>query len=364
MTASRPTVVITGASGNLGSRLLPLLGNYNIVALDMRPPADHDGLPPFEFEQFDLGIEDSCDRLIAILRETRAEAVVHLAFIIDPQRNGVLDKRRMWQINVAGTARVLEAITEVNRLDGSVRRLIVPSSVSAYGPDLSRPVNEDSPLGAHTLTYAVHKKEADEIVQRRAAYLGDCTTYLLRPHIFVGRTMQNYLVGALRGTPTGSGRLGAWLREKGRRLPMLLPMGKGQLEKQFQFVHVDDVARLIEFLLRQPRLDGLQIFNVAARGESVSIARAAEVANAKIVSLPGKPACRLTLKALWELGICAVPPDALPYMCGSYTMNTRKLQELLGDQYSQIIRYTIEEGLADSFADSPTPVANSTTASR
>jgi nucleoside-diphosphate-sugar epimerase len=352
MNATKPTVVVTGASGNLGLRLLRQLSDYNIVALDMRAPTPDAALPSFTFESIDLGAESSCDRLIQILRETSAVAVVHLAFVIDPQRTGVLDKRRMWQINVAGTARVMEAITEVNRLGGNVRTLVIPGSVSSYGPETPLLVNEDHPLGAHTLTYAMHKKEADEVIQARAESLGECTTYLLRPCIFVGHTMQNYLVGALRGTPTGNGRLGAWLRDKGYRLPMLLPMGADYPEKRFQFVHVDDVARLIAHLLRRSEQGaGLHIFNVAGRGEPITIARAAEVAHAKLLRLPGRFACRWLLKVLWDLGICAAPPEALPYMCGSYTMNTHRLQEVLGKDYERIIQYTNESALADSFAE-------------
>jgi nucleoside-diphosphate-sugar epimerase len=353
MSAARPTVVVTGASGNLGSRLVDLLADYHVIALDMRPPSA-ESATRYSFESLDLGAESSCDRLIQILREHDAIAVVHLAFIIDPQRTGVLDKNRMWQINVAGTARVLEAITEVNRLGGHVRTLVIPGSVSAYGPETPLQINEDYPLGAHTLTYAIHKKESDQVVQARANHLGDCTTYLLRPHIFVGHTMQNYLVGALRGTPTGNGKLGDWMRRKGYRLPMLLPMGAQYPEKKFQFVHVDDVARLIAHLLRRSdQPPGLQIFNVAGRGEPTTISRAAEIAGAKFVRLPGTWMCRLVLKLLWDLGICAAPPDALPYMCGSYTMNTERLQHFLGEDYEHIIQYTNEAGLADSFVRPP-----------
>ena len=31
--------------------------------------------------------------------------------------------------------------------------------------------------------------------------LGDCACYILRPHIFAGASMRNYLIGALRGEP-------------------------------------------------------------------------------------------------------------------------------------------------------------------
>ena len=60
------------------------------------------------------------------------------------------------------------------------------SSVSAYGPETPGPVKEDFPLGAHTLPYAIHKRESDEVVRYRAESLGDCCTYVLRPHIFAG----------------------------------------------------------------------------------------------------------------------------------------------------------------------------------
>ena len=45
----------------------------------------------------------------------RPIAVVHLAFVMDAVRTGILDRDRMWQVNVAGTARVMEAVTEANR---------------------------------------------------------------------------------------------------------------------------------------------------------------------------------------------------------------------------------------------------------
>jgi len=62
--------------------------------------------------------------------------VVHLAFVLDPVRAGVLDIDRMWQINVAGTARVLEAVSETNRNGyNTVRKFIHLSSVPPTAPN-------------------------------------------------------------------------------------------------------------------------------------------------------------------------------------------------------------------------------------
>src|SRR6266481_9604513 len=140
MDTAKPTVVVTGISGNLGQRLAPMLADCTVVGIDVTPPA----VPVDRFIPLDLGKEDSTRELFLLLRELQPASVVHLAFVIDPQRSGVLEVDRMWQINVAGTARVIEAITEANRSTGStIRQFIFPSSVSAYGSDLPAPVAED-----------------------------------------------------------------------------------------------------------------------------------------------------------------------------------------------------------------------------
>src|SRR6202040_2397465 len=129
MDDGKPTVVVTGIAGNLGVRLLPLMADYQVVGIDLNPPQTSH---PLRFVRMDLGLEESCRELFLLLREARPVAVIHLAFVLDPVRTGVLDLDRMWHINVAGTARVMEAVTEANRDDFIVGRFVFPSSVSAY----------------------------------------------------------------------------------------------------------------------------------------------------------------------------------------------------------------------------------------
>jgi nucleoside-diphosphate-sugar epimerase len=347
MAETKPSVVITGISGNLGVRLLAQLSGFEVVGADMRPPSAELRL---RFEPVDLGYEPACEQMVDILREARATAVVHLAFVIDPVRTGVLDRERMWQINVAGTARVLEAIAEYNRSEGAVGQFIYPSSVSVYGPELPPLVSEEHPHQAHTLPYAVHKKEVEAVIAARKAALGACSSYILRPHIFTGATVQNYLVGALRGTPTGKGKLAARMRASGRRLPILLPFGQRYLDNNFQFVHVDDMARLIAHILRRrPAQPETVVLNVAGRGPVISMGRAIEVAQARLLRLPGKAAVRRMLRLMWDWGISGVPAEALPYFTGSYTMDTRRLRDFLGGEYERIMQHTNESALADSF---------------
>jgi len=345
---AKPVVVVTGISGNLGSRLLPLLRSFSVIGVDVAPPQTDSEL---QFESLDLGHESSTRKLYELFRDTHPFAVVHLAFVIDPVRTGVLDVERMWQINVAGTARVMEAVTEANRTaEDGIKQFIFPSSVSVYGPDLASPATEESAFGAHTLPYAIHKKESDEVVQQRCTALRGCSVYILRPHIFAGASVENYLMGAFRGTPNGKGARAERMRATGKRLPCMLPRGQQYLDNKIQFIHVDDMARLIRHILqREPETQRLTILNVAGRGEPLTFAKCIEMARAKLVRVPGKWMMRQVLAFLWKHQISAIPPQAVPYMTGQYIMNTDRLRRFLGPEYEHVIRYTVSDSFADSF---------------
>src|SRR5215467_11546505 len=153
MAEGPPAVVVTRISGNLGRRLLPALSGFRVTVVAIRPPQTDS---PIQFTKIDFSVEASCLEFLQLLREVRPVAVVHLACVMDAVRTGVLDRDRMWQINVAGTARVMEAVTEANREWPMVEKFVFVSSVSAYGPGISS-ATEDSPLAAHTYIYGVHK---------------------------------------------------------------------------------------------------------------------------------------------------------------------------------------------------------------
>ena len=71
-----------------------------------------------------------------------------------------------------------------------------------------------------------------------------------------------------------------------------------------------------------------------------------------IKRVPTRAAFRAVLRFLWRFGISSIPPEALPYMLGSCTMDTGRLQQFLGTEYPHVIQYTIEDALRDSFNNS------------
>jgi nucleoside-diphosphate-sugar epimerase len=346
--AAKPTVLITGVSGALGVCLLRELQDFQVIGVDLRQPPPSAGL--FRFEKLDLAEERSCDQLLELARSYRPQAVAHLAFVMDPLRNGVASRKAMWHINVIGTSRVLEAIAEHNRMVGGIEKLIFPSSAAVYGPEPKNPVREDSPLQAHSLPFALHQQEAEITVQSRARTLRKCKTYILRSHVYAGAGAQNYQLSALRGVPGGKGRLAERMRRRGTRLPFWLPSRGNYLDHRQQFVHPADVARLIAHIIQRKQADPeLTILNVAGRGDPLTLRRCLEIARAAVKHAPSRGLCREALRLLWSLGVSEIPPTALPYLLGSCAMDTARLRNFLEEHYRAVIQHTSEEALKESF---------------
>jgi nucleoside-diphosphate-sugar epimerase len=323
----------------------PLLGGYDLVTVDLHPPPKD--LPCGKFIQLDLSAPQGQAQLFPLLKEERIEAVLHLAFVIDPVRTGIVDVSRMWQANVAATQRLLEAVAGANSSETAVRLFVFPSSVSAYGPDLPGQVTEDAELRAHTLPYAVHKREADEICQKMYPQLGGCALYIFRPSIFAGKTMDNFILRAIRGKPSGRGWLARIFERAGWKLPMVMPASASG-ENTFQYVHVDDVARVLQWTLEHFQPNHLRIINLAGRGEGVTFAECARLAGTPVVHLPSEKWVVALLRFIWAIGLSGMPPQAIPYFLGSYSMDTTRLREEIGADYESVVRFTAREALLDS----------------
>lgn len=143
-------VVVTGATGNVGTSLVEALSAEprvsQIVGLARREPRWR--MPKTSWVTADV----SSSELEPLFRG--ADAVVHLAWLIQPSR----DQRLLHAVNVDGSRRVFEAAAAVG-----VGALIHASSVGAYsaGPK-DRMVGEGWPTeGIPTSFYSRHKVAAE-----------------------------------------------------------------------------------------------------------------------------------------------------------------------------------------------------------
>jgi len=125
-------VLVTGASGQIGSELVPRLreiyGKENVVASDLKAPLVDDG--PFEL----LDVTDA-KRLEEVVVGNDVDVIVHLASLLSA--SGEQRPNLAWQVNVGGLYNVLE-VARVHKL----RRVFNPSSIAVFGPETPR---EDTP---------------------------------------------------------------------------------------------------------------------------------------------------------------------------------------------------------------------------
>ena len=337
-------ILVTGISGNLGRRLAPLLEGYELISVDLHPPAA--GTLAGRFIQLDISSNTGQQELAQIIENEPIDAILHLAFVIDPVRTGILNVDRMWQANVAATQHMLEAVASRNRNGTRLQLFVFPSSVSAYGPELLERVREDAPLKAHTLPYAIHKREADTVCQQMFPELGGCALYIYRPHIYAGATVDNFILRAIRGKPSGRGWLAHWYEKRGWKIPALLPKtGDGGA---LQFVHVDDVARVLLWTLQNFRPDQLEIFNLAGSGSPITFGECARLAGTPIKRLGSVRQIHRILELFWAIGLSGVPPESIPYYLTNYTMDTSRLEAELGPDLEKVLRYSTRDALLDA----------------
>lgn len=155
-------VVITGATGNVGTSLVRVLAEEpavdSVLGVARR-------LPGWEVAKADWVVADVATSDLAPLFRG-ADVVVHLAWLIQPSR----DVHAMRGVNVVGSERVFRAAA-----DAGVKALIHGSSVGTYSPGpKDRTVDEQWPTdGVATSFYSRHKAEVERRLDRFEAEFPD-----------------------------------------------------------------------------------------------------------------------------------------------------------------------------------------------
>src|SRR5688572_534859 len=290
--------LITGGSGYIGSRLTDLLVQHEdneVVNLDIRAPA----VPRSRTRFVHMDIRDR--GIAALIAEERPDALVHLAFVLNPIR----DEHTMYDIDVNGTANVLEAAAAAG-----VPHLLVASSTTAYGawPDNPVPIPEEHPVrGLPGYEYARDKTEIDRLCQLWAAQHPDSTMTIVRPTIVFGPSVDNYIVRFWQNS-----------------LFVVLPDGR---DADWQYVHEEDVVDAISRLLSERRGG---IFNLTADG-TVKMSEAAGIAGKKVRKMPLKVYRRMAA-ASWKLRLRNVeaPPGQIEFVLHPWIASNEKLKSELG----------------------------------
>jgi nucleoside-diphosphate-sugar epimerase len=218
MTKTTTRILLTGASGQIGSELLKILrrtyGSANVVAADIQALADpalRDG-GPFEF----------CDvtkreRIEEVVRKHGIDTFYHLAATLSA--TGEKNPQLAWNVNINGTYNILETARE-----HGLARVFIPSSIAAFGPETPRENTPQEtilrPKTMYGLTKVAGELLADYYVERFGLDVRGCRFPGIISHeTLPGGGTTDYAV-AIFYEAVQNGRYTCFLREDSR-LPMM-----------------------------------------------------------------------------------------------------------------------------------------------
>src|SRR4051794_10096919 len=297
-------VIVVGATGNLGTSTLRALVSDervdSILGVARRRPALE--LPKVEWAEADVRSAD-----LASLFEG-ADAVVHLAWLIQPSRN----ESETESVNVVGSERVFGAVAEAE-----VPRLVYASSVGAYSPGpKDELVDESYPTdGIDTSFYSRHKAAVERILDRFERSAPSVSVARLRP----GLIFKADAASEIRRLFAGPFLPNALLTRS------LIPIVPAVPDLRFQAVHSLDVG---DAYAKAVFSDATGAFNIAA-DPVLDPDRIGHLLAARPVKIPQKVLRALT-NATWHLRLQPTPPGWVDLALQVPLMSSERARRELG----------------------------------
>lgn len=326
-------VVVTGASGNVGTALLRRLDGrgHELLGVCRRPPQPVGPYAGVGWTALDFAGPNVGNALRPVVRG--ADAVVHLAWGFQPSR----DVAYLDRLGVDGTRAVLAAA----QAEG-VPHLVHMSSVGAYSPGAGGRVTEAWPTGGVTsLPYSRQKVAAERLLDDHERRHPDGTAVArLRPGLIVQRDAASALLRYAMPAYLPAGLLG--------HVP-LLPVDRDLV---VPLVHTDDVADAIARVLEQ-RATGP--FNLAA-DPPVTRDLIADVLGARTAHLP-RTVLRSAAELAWRVGAQPLDPGWIDLAFAAPLLDCTRAHHELGWAPTVDARSALEQvldGMTDAAAtDSP-----------
>ena len=325
-------VVVLGASGNAGTALLRALDAEprveDVVAVARRPPGEWHS-PKTTWRALDI----ATDALEPVVRG--ADAVVHLAWLIQPARD--LEQTRA--VNVGGSRRVMAAVARGAGPRARVRVVGRRLLARPEGPPRRRDVADGRRAHVVLLAPQGRGRAAAGRVRGRAP---DVRVVRLRPGLIFQRGAASEIRRLFAGPFLPSPLVA----------PQWIPIVPRNARLRFQAVHADDVA---DAYRRAIVGDARGAFNVAAEpvldGEALG-----RLLDARPVPVPAG-ALRAGAAAAFHLRLSPTPPGWVDMAHAVPLMDSSRARQVLeweprrdaGDALLELL-----EGIRSS-AGSPTP---------
>ncbi len=327
-------VVVTGASGNVGTALLRALAREerveSIVGIARRRPELR--APKTEWLPLDITRAELTGPFAG------ADAVVHLAWLIQPGRDHALTRA----VNVDGSERVFRAAAEAG-----VPALIHASSVGTYAPaSKERRQDESWPTtGIASSFYSHQKAECERALDALETGFPDLRVVRLRPGLVFQRNAATEIRRLFAGPFLPRSLVD-------RRLIPVVPDVPGLV---LQAVHADDLADAYRRTIVDPRARGA--YNIAAE-PVLDPGELARLLGARPVPFSA-PLLRRLAALAFVLRLWPTEPGWLDLALGVPVMDTTRAREELGwsaEKSAGGALLELLEGIRDGAGDQTPPL--------
>jgi UDP-glucose 4-epimerase len=307
-------ILITGAAGDIGTRLTKILSIRSDVdlfttALEKLPYSANT-----THEIFD--VRD--DSFITWVKAVKPDVIIHLASIIQLPESMTTEDAH--DIDVKATERLLQVSVKVG-----VKKIVLTSSGAAYGywKDNADWLTEDMPVrGNDDYFYSSHKRQVEEIMARYRSEYPELSQVVLRPGTVLGPDFKNPITNMF---------------------DQKIISGIAGCDSPFVIIWVDD---LVEYIIESAMTDIEGVFNVAGDG-TLSLKNIAKRLNKFYLPIPSA-FLRFALGILKPLGLSQYGPEQVKFIEFRPVLANDKIKSAFNHQPSKTTKQAFESFLKET----------------
>lgn len=285
-------ILITGAAGDIGSRLVSIFANDSDVLLyttalgSLRVKA--------KSEHFKSDIRDP--KLIQWIEKIQPDVIIHLASIVKlPESMSLQDA---YDVDVRATQSLLDASVKCG-----VKKFIVTSSGAAYGYWKDNPqwLTEDMPVrGNDDYFYSSHKKQIELLLEEYRQKHPSLKQVVLRPGTVLGPNFENPITNMFTKN---------------------MISGIAGTQSPFVIIWVDD---LVKYLIESAKTEVEGVFNVTGDG-TLTLKEIAGYLNKPYLSIPAW-LIKSVLFTLKPLGLSQYGPEQVKFIQYRPVLSNQKIK--------------------------------------
>lgn len=307
-------ILITGAAGDIGSRLVKIFSARTDVDLYTTALTEL----PFQANSTHAAFDVRSDLFLTWVEEIKPDVIIHLASIIQLPESMTTDQAH--DIDVKATERLLETSVKIG-----VGKFVVTSSGAAYGywKDNAQWLTEEMPVrGNDDYFYSSHKRQVEEIMAKYRKDYPQLKQVVLRPGTVLGPNFENPITNMFSKN---------------------IISGIAGSDSPFVIIWVDD---LVEYLIEAAITDVEGVYNVAGDG-TLSLKNIAKRLNKPYLPIPPR-FLRFMLGLLKPLGLSQYGPEQVKFIEFRPVLANQKIKSVFNHQPGKTTAEAFESFLQET----------------